>query len=129
MIYNFLAYLKANKSSYNYAVNGAHNTTPKKATIINETTAVPAKYIDRVDYSLQLIGRAENPVAAKQMLEDIYTITDRYWDVTFPANTVNGVVYPAIKIYQMTPLQKVTWFGYDDNGLAQYLYNLQIITQ
>lgn len=129
MIYNFLVYAEANKPAYNYAVNGAHNTTPKQAIIINETTSVPAKYIDRNDITLQIIGRAENPVAAKQMLDDFYTIVDRYWDVVLPENTVNFIVYPAIKAYQMAPIQRVTWFGYDENGLAQYLFNLQIITK
>lgn len=133
-IYNLKEYLKNLLPSYSYAINGAHETTPEDCIIINETTSIPEKFIDRCNYTTQIFSRAKNSVTAKEQIQNIFDIVNKYWDIILPESQVqksdgNYIIYPEIKVYQMTPLQRPYWFGYDQNGLAEYVFNLQIITK
>lgn len=133
-VYNLMQYFKDNFSSYNYAVNGAHSSSPNDLIIINDTTSVPANWIDRCDYTFQIFSRSKSPLNAKQQIKDIFSIVDRYFDVTLPATTVtlddgSSVELSEVKAYQMIPLQRPHWFGYDQNGFAKYVFNLKVTTK
>jgi hypothetical protein len=134
MIYNLMQYFKDNYPSYNYAVNGAHDTSPDSLIIINETTSIPQNWISRCDYTVQIFSRAESPLAAERQIQDVFSITDRYFQVMLPETMVtlsdgSTETLPEIQSYQMIPIQRPYWFGYDPNGLAQYVYNLKITTK
>lgn len=134
MVYNFVQYLKDNKPDFNYAINGAHSTTPNYTIIVNENTSVPEPWIDRCVYTLQIFSRADSSVKAREQILEIFSIVDRFWDVILPETTVQQEdgsfkTYEAIKAYQITPLQRPYWFGYDQNGLPEYVFNLKIITK
>ena len=135
MIYNLVQYLKDNVSPvYSYAINGAHKNTPDNCIIVNETTGIPEKFIDRVNHTTQIFSRAKSSVTAKEQIQNVFDKVDRYWDLILPETNItledgSIKIYPEVLAYQVTPLQKPTWFGYDENGLAKYVFNLQIITK
>lgn len=127
MIYNLLQFFKDNKPDYSYCVNGYHNTSPIDVIAINETSSIPAKWIDRADLTLQIVSRNCSTVKAKEALDDVFTIVDRRYGVILPETTQDGVVFPEVKTFQMTPLQRPIWLDYDENGNGQYVFNLQIV--
>lgn len=134
MIYNFKEYLKALYPSKNYAVNGAHETSPNELIILNETTAPQADNIDRIDYTVQIFSRAKSPLVAKEQIQDIFDKVNKYYDVMLPESVEvlgdgSTTTFPEVKAYQMIPIQSPVWFGYDKNGLALYVFNLKITTR
>lgn len=134
MIYNLKQYFKLAFPNYNYAVNGAHPSSPNELIILNDTTSNPAPWIDRNDITVQIFSRAKSPLGAQQQIQDVFSIVDRYFDIVLPEVTEtlednSTITFPEIKAYQMIPLQRPTWFGYDQNGLAEYVFNLHVTTK
>lgn len=133
-VYNLMQYFKNNYSSYNYCVNGFHKDTPNEAIALNETTSTPQPWIERVDYTIQIFSRAFDPLTAKEQIRNVFSIVNNYYDVTLPEVTLTlqdgtTTTISEVKAYQMIPLQKPFWFGYDQNGFANYVFNLKITTR
>ena len=129
MVYNLLKYFQDNLPSYKFSVNGVSHNTSESVVIINETTATPGKWSPMTDSAVQIISRDRDKTISKEVIDDVYDIVNNYYGLLLPENTVNTKVYEAVKTYQMTPIQKPTWLGFDKNGLARYVFNLQIITR
>lgn len=134
MTVNLKQYFKNNAPTLNYAIDGTHELTPDDVIVINDNGGNPAPNVDRTDWVTQIISRAVSPLTAKEQIQSIYTLVDRMYEIILPATTEtlsDGTVinYPVIKTYQMSAIQKPRWFGYDENGLARYVFNMKTITR
>jgi hypothetical protein len=134
MIYNLKEYLKTNYPSYSYTVNGYHDSTPVNAICLNNTTSIPANWIDRSDFTVQVFSRAESPLEAEKQIQDVFNIMDRYFNVVLPETTEtltdgSTTIFPEVEAYQIIPIQRPYWFGYDQNSRALYVFNVRVTTK
>jgi len=129
MIYNLLQYLIVNLPLIVFIANGWSPDSDEDSVMVSDTGGDPKHFYLRTDWAVQIISRAMNVNVAKENVDNIYSLLKNKFGITFPEITVNGVVYPAVKTYQISPLQTPGYLGADEKHLEMFSFNLIITTK
>ena len=128
MIYNLLQYLKTNLPTIDFVANGWNPDSDQDTVMISETGGDPKHWYDRTDWAVQILSRGKNTNIAKENADDVYNLLKNRFGLTLPQVIVNGVVYEAIKTYQISPLQTPSYLGATPENLEMFSFNLTITT-
>jgi len=128
MIYNLVQYLINNLSSYNFVTNGWGPDSAQDLIMVSETGGEPAHWYDRTDWSVQIISRAKSVTKAKKQIDDVYALIKNRFGLELPEVTVDEIVYPLVKTYQISPIQSPNYFGANEMNMEMFLFNVTIVT-
>jgi hypothetical protein len=128
MIYNLVAYFKAQLPSLNFVANGWNPESPIDSLMIRQTGGEPQHWYDRTDWSVQIISRSKNPVLSKTQIDQAYSEIKNKFGIELPQVTVDGTVHSAVKTYQISPIEAPGYIGADEENLEMWSLNLSITT-
>lgn len=129
MIYNLVAYLTAQLSLLNFVANGWDPDSAQDSISVVDTGGDPAHFHPRTDWAVQILSRANEVNVAKSQADSVYALLKNKFGITLPEVTVDAIVYPAIKTYQISPNQTPGYLGADEKHLEMFSFNLNIITK
>ncbi len=128
MIYNLRKYLTLNLPDITFYANGWRPKSEHDSVMILQSGGDPEHWIDRTDWTVQIMSRAENIVNAKEQIDDVYAKLKNRYGLELPAITVDSIVYPLVKTYQISPLQTPGYIGADQANLEMWSFNIRITT-
>ena len=128
MIFNLVSYLKINLTDITFYPNGWRPDSEHDSVMVLQSGGDPNHWYDRTDWMMQIISRAENVNNAKSQIDDVYEELKNRYGLELPAVTVNSIVYPLVKTYQISPLQTPGYIGADKANLEMWSFNLRITT-
>ena len=128
MIFNLVSYLKINLTDIIFYPNGWRPDSEHDSVMVLQSGGDPNHWYDRTDWMMQIISRAENVNNAKSQIDDVYEELKNRYGLELPAVTVNSIVYPLVKTYQISPLQTPGYIGADKANLEMWSFNLRITT-
>ena len=128
MIYNLVAYLKTQFSTYSFVNDGWQKESPDTCICINDSGGTPSHTHNRTDYMVQVLSRSRDKVKAKEASSSVYEKLKNVFSLTLPATTIKSIVYPAVKTWQISPIQTPSFIGCDHEGRNLYSFNLKITT-
>jgi len=126
MIFNLVAYLKAQLGTYTFIANGWRKDSPDESITVNDDGGTPDHYDFKVDLTVQIIARSRDSVTSRKYAEDTYNKLLNRFGLTLPEVTINLVTYSAVDTAQISPIQRPAFIGMDDEGRALYSFNIQI---
>ena len=129
MIYNLVAYLKINLPTIKFVANGWRPESDRDSVMVTETGGTPEHWYERTDWAIQIISRAENVTTSKYQINAVYQLLKNRFGITLSAVTVDLVVYPAVKTYQISPVQSPGYLGTNEENLEMFSFNLTITTK
>lgn len=127
MIYNLFSWIKDNFTSYEFVVNGFHPESANECIAVTDNGGSLDHYYERTEYTVQILVRTLDNVTGKQRADEIFTFLKNKFHVTLAEVSVNGVVYSAITVAQISPLQTPSALGVDTEGRWLWTFNLLII--
>jgi len=128
MIYNLAQYLIVNLVTIKFVVNGFSPDSDQDEIMISETGGEPQHWYDRTDWAVQILSRGKSVNVAKKQIEDVYEKLKNRLGLLLPEITVDGVVYPAIQTYQISPIQTPGYLGANEENMEMFSFNLTITT-
>ena len=128
MIYNLTKYLVDNLPAISFTSNGFKKGSPNNVVSIVEGGGPPDPYIKRIDFSINIMSRADdNPTARKQAFA-VYDIINKKFGLTLPADTVGAETFPAVKTWKIIAVAMPGYIGNDENGRPLFSNNYTITT-
>ena len=76
---------------------------------------------------LQVISRDIDPVKARKLAYDFYDYLNDKFSITINSVTIDGNIYPAVFILQISANAEPQSIGYDEEGRAEFTTNYRII--
>lgn len=128
MVYNLVEYVNTQLPTLIIVVDGFVTDSPQESLTFINQGGDEAHWINRGDWSIQVLSRALNQFNAKYNIEQIYNLLLNRIHLPLPEVTVNSILYPSIIAYQISPVQKPTYIGADDKNLETYSYNMIVTT-
>lgn len=128
MIYNLAQFLITNLPSIAFVVNG-WNVDYQDQIMISETGGDPNHWYDRTDWTVQILSRARDVNVAKENIESVYNLLKNRFGLKLPQVTVNTIVYPELKTYQISPIQTPSYIGATEEHFEMFSFNLTITTK
>lgn len=129
MIYNLVQYLKTNLPLYVFVVNGFSPDSPQDAILVSQNGGEPQHWYDRTDWTVQFLSRAVSVNVAKEQIDSVYVLVKNKFGLSLPEVTVNSIVYPIVKTYQVSPIQAPGYIGADEKNLEMFSFNVTIVTK
>jgi hypothetical protein len=100
---------------------------PARNILIKETGGTRQAWSGYTEATLQIITRDVDMPKARQLGQEVYEeIIERYGQV-LPAETVDGVTFPAIHSAQISAINEPQSIGADKNGRYEFSANYKII--
>ena len=96
--------------------------------MISVSGGVPNHWYDRTDWAVQIISRANNVTDSKTQIDAVYDLLKNKFGLALPVVTVDGVVYPEVKAWQIVPIQVPGYLGANKENLEMFSFNLTITT-
>jgi len=128
MIYNLAQYLIVNLPLIKFVVNGFSPDSSQDEIMVSETGGEPQHWYERTDWAVQILSRAKNVNTAKKQIDDVYNKLKNRFGLLLPQVTIDGVLYPAVKTYQISPIQTPGYLGADEENIEMFSFNLTITT-
>lgn len=128
MIYNLTQYLVTNLTALNFVTNGFNPDSAQDQVMISETGGEPQHFYRRTDWAVQVLSRAQTVDAAKRNIESVYALLKNKFGILLPQVVVSGVTYPAVRAYQISPIQTPAYLGATEENLEMFSFNLTITT-
>ncbi|MHA1302138.1 MAG: phage tail terminator protein [Candidatus Heimdallarchaeaceae archaeon] len=128
MIYNLAQHLIVNLPTINFVVNGFSPDSNQDEVMISETGGEPQHWYNRTDWTVQILSRGKNVSIAKSNIDSVYNLLKNKIGLLLPKVTVEGIVYPAIQTYQISPIQTPGYLGTNEENMEMFSFNLIIIT-
>ncbi len=128
MIYNLKKYLTINLPDITFYSNGWRPKSEHDSVMILQSGGDPQHWYNRTDWTVQIMSRAENIVNAKELIDAVYNKLKNRYGLELPAITVDSILYPLVKTYQISPLQAPSYIGADKANLEMWSFNLIITT-
>lgn len=129
MIYNLVTYLKIQLPLINFVANGWDINSEQDSISVIDTGGDPKHFYERTDWSIQILSRANEINVAKKQIEDVYVKLKNKYGIILPEVTVDTIIYPAIKTYQISPNQTPGYLGADNKHLEMFSFNIIIVTK
>lgn len=126
--YHLTQYLISEFPALNFVVNGFGAATPDDVISVNYTGGTPAHWYSRIDHSIQLLIRNSSVTIGRVNALSVYEKIKNRFGLELPSVTIDSVVYPAVKTYQISPIQSPGYLGADDRGLEMYSFNVVVTT-
>ena len=126
MIYNLYQYIKTQLTTLSLIVNGWEKESPETSVTIMQRGGIPSHYDIRNDISVQVLSRAMDVNTALTNSEAVYNLLLNRFGLTLPEVTVGDTVHPAIKTYQISPIQSPGYLGTDRNNLQMWSFNITV---
>lgn len=126
--YNLSQYLITEFPALDFVVNGFGQITIDDVIAINNYGGEPQHWYDRTDHSIQILNRNRSVVVGKEQALSVYNKLKNRFGLELPAVTVGGILYSAIKTYQISPIQAPGYIGVDARGLEMFSFNIVITT-
>ena len=127
MIYNLWEYVRAQFPTHTFYTNGYMPSSVNTSTLINEAGGESALWYNRTVSRFQFVTRAQSSHEARTMAYSYFMFLRKKWNITLPAVVVDTVTYPSVVAHEITCISDPEFLGYDDNQLAQYVFNIYII--
>jgi hypothetical protein len=133
MFYNFAAWVESKFPTETIFRNSRiliapATIIPIRNAVIIETGGIEQPWFTYGWITVQIIVRDQDQPKARKFAYDIFEeITNHFFGEVFPAETVDGVTYPAIQCAQMSALQKPGNMGADGSGNFEYSTNYKLI--
>jgi len=128
MIYNLVQFLINNLPSIDFVANGFSPDSLQTQVMVSETGGEPQHWYDRTDWTVQVISRSAKVNVAKQNADSVYAILKNRFGLLLPQAIVDGVTYPALQTYQISPIQTPGYIGATEENLEMFSFNLTITT-
>lgn len=128
MIYNLAQYLVVNLTSIDFVTNGFSPDSEQDQVMISETGGEPQHFYRRTDWAVQVLSRARTVDTAKRNITSVYNLLKNKFGILLPQVVVDGVTYPAIQTYQISPVQAPSYLGVTEENLEMFSFNLTITT-
>ena len=90
--------------------------SPDTCICINDSGGTPSHTHNRTDHLVQVLSRSRDKVKAKEASSSVYEKLKNVFSLILPVTTINGVVYPAVKTWQISPMQSPSFIGCDQEG-------------
>jgi hypothetical protein len=132
MIYQFCKYLESvfpAETIYRNVRGKIFPATkvPDRNILVKETGGTRQAWSGYTEATLQIITRDVDMPKARQLAQAVFEeIIERYGQV-LPAETVDGVNFPAIHSAQISAIQEPQSIGADKNGKYEFSANYKII--
>lgn len=135
ILYNLLKYIQ-NKLTTDgqdaaliaaLTVNGFGAYLNKNQAAINDTGGIPQHQIDRVDKTFQIVVKHESMNICASWSNILFESVRNFFHMLLPENTVDGIVYPAVMAWQISPIQAPSYIGTDDSGAHLYSFNIVVV--
>lgn len=131
MIYNLAKYLMLQFPTETIYTNQKHkiltdSTIADRIVILTESGGPVQAKTGWVGPRVQFYFRDVDSVVCRELAKSFYNYINDRNGCELPANTVNGVVYPAVKIAQMIAEQTPSHINTDDQGRPEMVFNLKI---
>lgn len=131
MIYQFVKYLKTEFPTEVIYTNGriklaGQQEIPDRNVLVMESGGVEQAWIQRDIGTVQIITRDFDVIKSRKLAHDIFKkITSRF-GLELPTVTVDGTVFPVLKVSQISAIQLPFCLGADESGRIEYTTNYQI---
>lgn len=126
--YNLHEYLKTELPAINFVVNGYGPDSPEDCIKINLTSGDPQHFYERNDWFIQLLGRSKKIETTKDEIFQAYFKVRNKFGLQLPEATLGSLVYPAIKVYRIVPMQVPSYIGADNAGREMFSFNITLTT-
>ena len=128
MIYNLVQYLIVELPLINFISNGFNPDSEQDAVMLSESGGDPKHWFSRTDWAIQIISRGKDTNIARKNIYSVYDLLKNKLELILPEVTVDEIIYPAIKTYQMSPVQSPGYLGADEKHLEMFSFNLTVTT-
>jgi hypothetical protein len=127
MIYNLREYLETKFPNETFFVNMADESQPDRRVIISEIAGQSEAITNWTNKGLQVLTRDVDPVKARLLAFDILDELRNTFDLNLSAVTVDGHLYPAVLISQISDNGEPQPIGEDENGRFEFTTNYRIL--
>jgi hypothetical protein len=128
MIYNLVQYVINNLSSLNIIANGFDPDSNSDQIMINVTGGEPQHFYNRTDWTVQILSRSKNVTTAKKQIEQVYNLLKNKFAIVLPQVIVDGVTYPTITAWQISPIQAPGYLGANQESIEMFSFNSIVTT-
>jgi len=134
MIYNFFKYLTTEFPAEKFYVNNkiiisGETEVDDRMIILIEQPGERQPWFGLITTNIQVLVRDNDGPGARSLAYKIYNkiIDDAEFGKILPAETVGGVLFPAIQIDQITPFGPPQSLGMNEEKKAEFTSNYKII--
>ena len=129
MIFNLMQYITTELPAIPITVNGFPNDERLDIIALNETGGTVEHQYPRTDFTVQVIGKFNQVLTGKEQMGQVFDLLKNRFGLTLPAVTVNGVTYPQITAWQISPVQAVSYLGLNSESMALLSFNIVVTIQ
>lgn len=132
MIYQLRQYLEDNLPNENIFANLVLNVStddfvPDRMVLLSENSGIIQPRTLWTNNGLQVTTRDIDAVKARKLAWDVMALLDEKFSLTINSVTVDGNVYPAIEISQISANGEPQSIGEDEEGRAEFSTNYRIL--
>jgi hypothetical protein len=103
------------------------NQVPDRYILVLEITGTRTPWFGYVEQSMQVITRDISTPKARKLAYDVHEIFRTTIGLILPADTVDGIVYPAFQVAQISSVSEPQSIGADENGRMEFSTNYKVI--
>lgn len=129
MIFNLVELFSITFPTFNFVANGWQVGSANDSIAVSEGGGDADMQIDRKDFFIQLMSRAQDKTIAKSRLLDAFNLIQKKFGLILPAAEVGSDKFPAVKTWKIVALQLPGFIGNDENGRALFSVNFNITTE
>lgn len=100
---------------------------PDRIILLIETTSTIEPRTGFSNKGIQVMVRDIDSVKARKLANSIFDFMNDKYSITLTPITVDGDVYPAVEVLQISANADPQSIGYDENGLAEFSINFRIL--
>jgi hypothetical protein len=132
MIFNIRQYMETNLANETIFANtrikiSPNEDIPDRNILISESPGTLSAYDGWTVKGMQVITRDIDMPKARKLTYDVFDLLNGKFSLTINAITIDGNVYPAIDILQISANSEPDSIGDNENGLAEFSCNYRII--
>jgi hypothetical protein len=132
MIYNIQQYLESNLTNEIIFANtrkkiSPNEDIPDRNVLIMESPGTSEAWTGWTAKGMQVITRDIDMPKARKLAWDVFDFLNDKFSITLNAITIDGNIYPAIEILQISANSEPDSIGDDEQGLSEFSTNYRII--
>jgi hypothetical protein len=132
MIYNLCKYLENELTGETIFRNNKvkiapANQIPDRYILVIESPSTRTPWFGYIEQSMQVITRDIDAPKARKLAYDIHDLLKTRFGLILPADTIDGITYPAFQIAQISSISEPQSIGADENGRFEFSTNYKVI--
>lgn len=124
--YNLIEYLKTEHPTIEFVMDGWETNSPNTAIAVIGSGGTPDHYVDREDFTFQLISRSNDKTIADTNANNVYRTLRNRFNLLLPEVTIDATIYLEVDTRRIVPIQTPGYIGCDDEGRHEYSANFII---